>query len=156
DGVSSMAGAGRPSARLISTTIATDSTDGGLPNDRFMSDWVYAWGQFIDHDIDLTTGGTGAQLDPEHIPVPKGDPFFDPNGTGTQVIGFNRSEYDPNTGTSNPRQQINNITAFIDGSMIYGSDPVRAADLRAGYGGRLLTRADQTGNPADSGLMPYN
>src|SRR5262249_51095143 len=43
-----------------------------------------------------------------------------------------------------------------DASMIYGSDPVRANDLRAGYGGRLLTRGDQTGNPADFGLMPYN
>jgi hypothetical protein len=158
DGISTLAGANRPSPRLISTTIATDSTDGGLPNNRFMSDWVYAWGQFIDHDIDLTTAGTGAQAQSANIPVPKGDPFFDPNGTGTQVIPFNRSEFDPNTGTGpgNPRQQINDITAFLDGSMIYGSDPVRANDLRAHYGGRLLTLGDQTGNPADFGLMPYN
>jgi hypothetical protein len=158
DGISSMAGADRPSARLVSTTVATDPTDGNLPNNRFMSDWVYAWGQFIDHDIDLTTNGTGTQLDPANIPVPAGDPYFDPNNTGTQVIDFNRSEYDSNTGTStsNPRQQPNNITAFIDGSMIYGSDPVRASDLRAGYGGRLLTRGDQTLVASDYNLMPYN
>src|SRR5947207_12591111 len=51
DGISSLAGADRPSARLVSTTIATDATDGETPNSRFMADWIYAWGQFIDHDI---------------------------------------------------------------------------------------------------------
>jgi hypothetical protein len=132
DGISTLAGANRPSARLISTTIATDSTDGNLPNNRFMADWVYAWGQFIDHDIDLTTGGKGNQAQAANIPVPTGDPFFDPNSTGTQVIGFNRSEYDPNTGTptTGPRQQINDITSFLDASMIYGSNPTVANALR--------------------------
>ena len=110
---STLGGAGRPSPRFISDAIVSDPTDGGLPNSRFMSDWVYAWGQFIDHDIDLTTGGKGSQFQPANIPVPKGDPFFDPTGTGTQVIDFNRSEFDPATGTSsrNPRQQPNDITA---------------------------------------------
>jgi hypothetical protein len=158
DGVSSLAGANRPSPRAISDLIVTDATDGGTPNSRFMSDWVYAWGQFIDHDIDLTTGGVGSQAQAANIPVPKGDPFFDPNGTGTQVIDFNRSEFDPTTGTStaNPRQQINNITAFLDGSMIYGSDPTRANDLRAHYGGRLLTLGDQTGDHSKDGFLPLN
>jgi hypothetical protein len=153
-----LAGANRPSPRLISDVLATDATDGSLPNSRFMSDWVYAWGQFIDHDIDLTSGGVGAQAQAANIPVPTGDPFFDPNNTGTAVIDFNRSEFDPATGTSkrNPRQQFNNITAFLDGSMIYGSDPTRANDLRAHYGGRLLTLGDQTGDPSKNGLLPLN
>jgi peroxidase len=159
DGISTLAGANRPSARLISTTIATDSTDGGVPNSRFMSDWVYAWGQFIDHDLDLTKNGTGAQLQPANIPVPTGDPFFDPKSTGTQVISFNRSEYDPNTGTStsNPRQQPNDITAFLDASMVYGSDPVIANALRTHQGGRLKSSpgADGIIGTADD-LLPYN
>src|SRR5215472_10001567 len=37
-----LAGANRPSPRLISDVLATDATDGSLPNSRFMSDWVYA------------------------------------------------------------------------------------------------------------------
>ena len=33
--------------------------------------------------------------EPFNIPVPTGDPSFDPAGTGTQVIPLNRSHYDP-------------------------------------------------------------
>ncbi|MEM8678924.1 MAG: peroxidase family protein, partial [Planctomycetota bacterium] len=48
----------------------------------------------------------------------------------------------------NPRQQINEITAYLDGSVVYGSDQVRADWLRTMSGGRLKT---STGD-----LMPYN
>lgn len=146
DGISSPAGANRPSARLISNTVDAQSTD--LENDRAMSDFVYVWGQFVDHDIDLTGGASPAAA--FNIAVPTGDPSFDPNSTGTQVVPLNRSLYDLATGTSaaNPRQQINQITSFIDGSMVYGSDAVRADALRSHVGGRLLV---STGN-----LLPFN
>jgi len=147
DGISSPAGSNRPSARLISDTVAAQG-NADIPNSRNMSDFVYVWGQFIDHDIDLTGGGTPA--DPFNVAVPTGDPYFDPASTGTQVINLNRSIYDPATGlsTADPRQQINQITAYIDGSQVYGSDPVRADALRSHVGGRLLTSA---GN-----LLPFN
>src|SRR5262249_10324928 len=159
DGVSALAGANRPSPRLISDVIVTDATDGGTPNNRFMADYVYAWGQFIDHDVDLTTGGKASQAEPPTIPAPAGDPFFDPNNTGTQVIPFGRSEFDPRTGTGpgNPRQQLNDITAFIDGSMIYGSSAVVADALRTHSGGTLKSSpgADGVIGTQDD-LLPYN
>lgn len=150
DGISTMAGPTRPSARAVSVAVASDATDGGIPNSRSMSDWVYAWGQLIDHDLDLTGDGTGTQLQSANIAVPTGDTSFDPNSTGSKVIGFNRSEFDPATGTSaaNPRQNPNDISAYLDGSMIYGSDAIRANALRSHIGGQLNTSA---GN-----MLPFN
>lgn len=144
-----LGGASRPSPRAISNAIFAQT--GSMPNGSGLSDWVWQWGQFMDHDLDLTGEFTPAQ--PANIPVPAGDPFFDPGNTGTQVIGFNRSNYDPATGTgpANPRQQMNQVTSWIDASNVYGSDAGRASWLRTGAGGRLKTTASANGD-----LMPFN
>jgi len=138
DGVSTPAGADRPSAREISNLVSAHS-DEATPNDRGTTAYIYIWGQFLDHDLDLTRTATPRESFP--IDVPAGDPFFDPDGTGTQTLPFNRSVYDASTGTdaSNPRQQLNQITAWIDGSMIYGSDATTATSLRTFTGGLLKT-----------------
>lgn len=130
--------AGRPSAREISNLISDAPADGTL-NDRQLSAMIYAWGQFLDHDLDLTRNANPAQ--PFNVTVPSGDPYFDPNGTGTQVIRLNRSASNPSTGTTTPRQQTNSVTAWLDGSQIYGSDPTTAGKLRTHVGGRLKTSA---------------
>jgi hypothetical protein len=145
DGISSLAGADRPGPRDISNALNPQPKD--VTNSLGLSDFIYGWGQFIDHDLDLTPAGT---TEPDNIPVPKGDPWFDPNNTGTQVIPDFRSIFDPATGTStdNPRQQPNTITAYLDGSVLYGSDPARAAALRTFAGGHLKTSA--------GGLMPFD
>lgn len=94
DGIASPSGANRPSARVVSDSICVQTTT--IRNDRNMSSYVYGWGQFIDHDLDLTTSG-GTDF---NIIVPTGDPDFDPNSTGTKVIYFTRSNFDPKTGTA--------------------------------------------------------
>ena len=147
DGISQMPEAGLPSPRLVSNIV--NSQEGLIPNTLGASDYIWQWGQFLDHDIDFTNGAN--PLEPADIPVPAGDPFFDPFDTGTQVITFNRSVYDTSTGTDlgNPRQQMNVITTWIDASNVYGSDVERAQALRANDGnGRLNTSA---GN-----LLPFN
>lgn len=147
DGISTPAGANRPSARAVSNAINAQPADTPL-NDRDLSNFVYAWGQFIDHDLDLTTSASPRQA--FNISVPAGDPYFDPTGTGTVLIPLGRSNFDPTTGTSvaNPRQQVNDITAWLDGSMIYGVDAARGAALRTFSGGQLKT--------SDGGLLPLN
>ncbi len=139
DGVSAPAGADRPSAREISNALSAQELETEA-SDRQLSAYIYVWGQFLDHDIDLTPTGTTEKLP---IAVPADDELFDPNGTGTQTMSFSRSVYDLDTGLSadNPREQSNKIIAGIDGSMIYGSDAANAASLRTFQKGKLKTSA---------------
>jgi hypothetical protein len=147
EGMEHPSGADRPNVREISNTVTAQENP--IYSDRYATDMLWQWGQFLDHDIDLTEGVS--PIEPFPIQIPKGDHYFDPQSTGTQEMFMNRSVYDPATGTApkNPRQQINQITSWIDASMVYGSDPVRAAALRTNDGtGRLKT---STGN-----LLPFN
>jgi len=147
DGRSAPAGATRPSARAISNAVADQ---GGVEtvDERGLSTATYEFGQFLDHDIGLAEGGSTEAFD---IPVPTGDPYFDPAGTGTSLIFLDRSAFDPATGTRTARQQVNTVTAFIDASQVYGSDTTRAAWLRSFSGGKLKTRATAIGE-----LLPFN
>jgi peroxidase len=149
DGISAMAGQDRPSPRAISNAVAAQGHR-SIPNPVGASDFLWQWGQFIDHDIDLTDGAEPAE--PADIPIPDGDPDFDPFETGTQKMAFNRSIYDPETGKDdrgNPREQLNEITAWIDASNVYGADTIRADALRAfGGRGRLKT--------SEGDLLPFN
>ena len=147
DDVSTLAGASRPGAREVSNAVAAQ--DVSKPNGLQVSDFLWQWGQFLDHDIDLTDGTDPTES--TDILIPVGDPFFDPDSTGTQVLSVNRSIYDKSTGTNigNPRQQLNEITGWIDASNVYGSDLERATALRTNDGtGQLRTSA---GN-----LLPFN
>ena len=143
DGISEPADENRPSPRGISNACAAQ--DEARPNTVRASDYLWQWGQFVDHDIDLTHAAEPAEA--FDIAVPAGDAYFDPGNTGTQVIAMDRSDYEVDA--NGVRQQVNSITAFIDGSNVYGSDATRAAALRTLDGtGRLKT------SPGD--LLPFN
>ena len=146
DGVSAPT-TSRPNARTISNLVFAQDTS--VPNSSQASDIVWQWGQFLDHDITLSLDNAD---EPLPIAVPADDPVFDPLGTGEATIGLSRSVSDPETGTDteNPRRQVNAITAFIDGSQVYGSDRVRASALRTNDGtGKLKTSSDGR-------FLPYN
>jgi hypothetical protein len=147
DGASAMAGPARPSARTVSNTVVAQPHM--LPNTLGLSDFLWQWGQFLDHDLDLTETAQPAEAAP--IAVPAGDPMFDPLGSGAAAIGFSRSAYDTRSASTpaRPRQQLNAVTAWVDASQVYGSDDVRAAALRTNDGtGRLRTSAGD--------LLPFN
>ncbi len=133
DGFSEPAGEDRVSAREISNLVADQSEL--IDNDRFLTDFVWIWGQFIDHDIDLSVDAE--PIEDFDIEVPTGDPDFDPFATGEVTIGLDRSEYEVDD--EGIRQQLNTITAYLDGSVIYGSSEETANSLREFSGGRMLT-----------------
>ena len=148
DGISEPAGEDRPSAREISNLLSGADPD-GTTSERNLSSFVFAWGQFLDHDIDLSL----EPADDEDaisfdIEVPEGDALFDPFGTGEETIHLTRSAVADGTGTSvdNPAEQVNSITAWVDGSQVYGSDQETSDALREFVGGRLLV--------SDDGLLP--
>jgi hypothetical protein len=138
-----------PSARLISNIVnnqadpADPSQDIATVDQNSLSDFGYAFGQFIDHDLDLTQG-TGAS-DPIQVPV--GDPIGGPNDT---PLAFQRSATDPATGTStsNPLQNPTSVTSYLDLSQVYGSDLATDNALRTFVGGQMKTSA--------GGLLPLD
>ena len=148
DGVSTPT-EGRPNARSISNEILAQ--DESVPHSLGGSDLVWQWGQFIDHDITLSLDNTDEAFP---VAVPSGDSAFDPMGTGAVTIELHRSVSDVLTGTSsdNPRRQMNALTAFVDGSQVYGSDRARASALRTNDGtGKLTTSGDGQFLPFNTG-----
>ena len=103
---------------------------------RKLSDMVWQWGQFMDHDLDLTESQSPAEAAPIQVPI--GDPIFDPLSGGSTTISFNRSLH-AKTFRRAVRQQLNEITAWVDASNVYGSDQQRAASLRTFEDGMMRT-----------------
>lgn len=138
-------GQNRPNVREISNLIF-DQTD-FVADAKQLSDFVWLFGQFIDHDISLNPDSEGEEMS---IPIPPGDEYFDPENSGTKEFRINRGMYNHETGTEpgNPRQQVNMITAFIDGSAMYGSNDEVANWLRSYEEGRLKTSAGD--------FLPFN
>ena len=141
DGISAPAGSSRSNPRAISNIVVAQSES--IPNSIMASDFVWQWGQFLDHDMDLTPSASPSE--PFNIPVPACDAFFDPSCTGTKVINLIRSLHN----AASPRQQINVVTAYIDASNVYGSDLGRATALRTSLSdGKLKTSSGD--------FLPFN
>jgi peroxidase len=132
DGISAMTPG--PNPREISNILVTQADTGEdgphLTDDSgtALSGMMYAWGQFVDHDLDLEKGGTTTDIS---ITVPDDDEFLPPGST----IPLTRVAIDPATGVpGHPATAINTITGWLDGSQVYGSDPATAASLRTADG----------------------
>jgi hypothetical protein len=148
-------------------TTLFGSTDINTVDGNGLSDFGYTWGQFIDHDMDLTptqsTGAPAANKDGVNgfpIPVDAFHNGLDGNQPADSIVGpipFTRSIFDPTTGTTGPRQQVNVSTSYLDLSQVYGSTTTVADALRTHTGGLLKSSpgADGILGTADD-LLPFN
>jgi len=132
----------RANPRTISNAVSAQS--GNQFNTRNLSDYAWAWGQFLDHDVSISEQSMAAGM--AFIPVTNpSDPLFTPMGIPFVRSGFELAPNNiPGVGTVMQREQVNNITAYIDASNVYGSDDARAAALRTngGTGAKLHAGAN--------------
>ena len=141
-----------PSARLISTTIVRNRTDDESP----FSHLLMQWGQFLDHDLDLSPEleaeceGCESTEICEPIRVPDNDEAFGENTPNEgDCLPLRRSlpACDMEKPLSfAPREQTNDLTSFIDGSMVYGSRDSVAKSVRAFSKGLLRVGPNFPGN----------
>ena len=145
-----------PNPRTISNLVVAQTEL--VPNYLNATDWLWQWGQFIDHDLTLNEGSPSSP--PEDIipiPVPQDNPHDLLVQAGITQLPFIRSVAAEGTGTAlgNPRLQINDITHFIDASSVYGSTLEVATALRdPNGGGRLLTQTHLLDTGAEE-LLPF-
>lgn len=154
DGVSrprqtSVTGAPLPNPRTISSLIHPDISN---LHTRY-SLMVMQYAQFLDHDLTMTPIHKGfaesipkcrpcdspRTVHPEcnPIPLPPGDHFYpELNVTSGERMCFPFMRSLPGQQTLGPREQINQNTAFVDASQIYGENTCLANKLR-GFSGRL-------------------
>lgn len=132
--------------------------DASVLNDRGLTSFVFQWGQFLDHDMDLTE-----DFVPVGVPELPGEniSFFVPqDGTETElpdgtIIPMLRSRFEWDA--DGIAQQINQITSYIDASNVYGSNAERAEGLRTHIGGFLLTSNGVSNLTDGSGeFLPFN
>jgi len=150
-----------PNSRFISNRVFNDVNQ-NIFSERQVTQWLWTWGQFMDHVFGLAQGGGPAA----NIPFNSRDPLEAfTNDLG--VIPFNRDAAAPGTGTTNARQQINTVSSYIDAFNVYSGSTTRLEWLRDGPldgnmannaatlmlpGGYLPTR-DARGNPATAPEM---
>ena len=128
---SDLVGQNRKNPREISNLVF--QMNGEAPSGS-LSSFVFTWGQFLDHDITLTPTNPNETANIPPLP-------------GDIIIGaFNRSAFLPGTGVNGiPREQLNENTAWIDASGVYGSDTPKANSLRTFVNGKMKTSIGNNG-----------
>ncbi|XP_045784672.1 peroxidasin-like isoform X1 [Maniola jurtina] len=133
-----------PSARLISVSIISTTE---ISEDIEITHMTMQWGQWLDHDLDHALPSVSSQTwdgvdckktcDYAAPCFPIDVPENDPRITNRRCIDFVRTSAVCGSGMTSvvfgrlqPREQINQLTSFIDASQVYGFEKSVAEDLR--------------------------
>ncbi|XP_015127264.1 peroxidasin homolog [Diachasma alloeum] len=159
----------KPAARLISTKIISTNK---ITSDDKLTHMLMQWGQFLDHDLDHALPAVSSEswdgIDCKKscenaapcfpMEVPPGDPRI----TNRRCIDFVRSSAVCGSGMTSilwghgmsPREQMNQLTSYIDASQVYGYDDDLARDLRELQSDRGLLR-EGAALPGRKAMLPY-
>jgi peroxidase len=133
-----------PNPRTISNVIAGGTGANGENSetpDPVASAWIYVFGQFVDHDLDLeSTPPTSPAID---ITIPPNDPVF----KGGTTISMTRDIRNSDTNTI-----INTVAGYLDLSQLYGSTTAVANSLR-NSDGTLKTSDNGQALPVVNGVF---
>lgn len=139
---------GLPIPRKVSNDLFSQNESFRNGND--LSDFVWLFGQFLDHDI------SHVPSDPSQtsaLELPSDETFFDDNTR----IDLSRSLQIAGTGENGiPRAYANEVSSFIDASMVYGSDIDRANWLRTFQGGTMKVSKSENISFIKGDLLPWN
>uniref|UniRef100_A0A3P9PLG9 NAD(P)H oxidase (H2O2-forming) n=1 Tax=Poecilia reticulata TaxID=8081 RepID=A0A3P9PLG9_POERE len=137
----------QPNARGLSRLLAGGAS--GLSSARNRTVLSLFFGYHVAFEIfDVRTPGCPPQF--MNIKVPKGDPVFDPNATGNVRLPFQRGQWNKLSGQSPGNPRVNSVTAWIDGSSIYGPSSSWSDFLRS-FSGGLLNRGSEWNMPNKGG-----
>lgn len=134
----------KPSSRLVSTTLITTEK---ITPDPEITHMVMQWGQFLDHDLDHSLPSVTSEswdgidckksCDYKAPCYPMDVPPDDPRVTNRRCIDFIRTSSICGSGMTSvffdyiqPREQINQLTSYIDASQVYGYSEELASNLR--------------------------
>jgi len=113
DGYDEPAGPYRPSPREISNALFDQRIQ--VPSKEGLNDFHMHFGQLVAHDTDFATPYANFMTEDNlGIPIPKGDPWFDPHGVGNEIMRFRRSAKLQTTGKVHgvPREQVRKQTNY--------------------------------------------
>lgn len=142
DGVYMLNSKDRASPRVLSQLFMRGQD--GLPSMANRTTLFTFFGQLLTMEI-VMSSESGCPIEMLKIDVEKCDETFDPECAGDKYIPFHRAAYDRETGQSPnmPREQINQVTSWIDGSFVYSTSEPWLNAMRSFVNGTMLT--DHTG-----------
>ncbi|XP_071807106.1 peroxidasin homolog isoform X2 [Asterias amurensis] len=161
----------KPSVRKVSLEVMSTAT---ISNHDKFSHMVMQWGQFLDHDMDFTVtslsrarfiDGVECKDTCENQPpcFPINVPDDDPRIRRMQCMEFTRSSAVCGSGSTSlffnsvmPREQINQITSYIDASNVYGSTKGQADNLRDFTNNLGRLKAGLGVETSTKRLLPFN
>ena len=124
DGFDAPAGSNRSSPREISNVVCDQRTD--VFSETGLNDFHMHFGQMLAHDTDFATPYANfLTTDNLGIPIPKGDAWFDPHGSGKEIMRFRRSGIIQTSGKlhGRPREQVtiagDSKLCFVNTLVIY-------------------------------------